>query len=328
MSPTPTPSPQPSGPTALRRRWSHFLSGLLLALKLLGAVLGTLALVAIFSIGGGVERYMRYLGAVMDVYASVIAFYFGWIFDLVVETVAGILVSLLRRYIEVGDHWKHAFTFLTLYAFADSFQFFGRKDAKAQDPTERRWLPISNESRMGLTSVVTGFCLALLAAVAVGMAPVDRSLGSGLVMIVASVGAIFLYWIVIALAHARWNRWNYAHRDKPPEAVEPFGYAFRKRAGFAVRRSLAGLVIGLVVFLIARKVSPAPAPGLIALGVLALALGLLWIARAVANASGDSLKARWRGARKNHNYGMGRDIAVRVVLAAGLSLANAVIVAD
>lgn len=323
MSP---PLPPPSGPTPARRRWRRlFMSGLSRVLKIVGAVFGTLALIAIFSIGGGVERYIRYLDVVMDVYSAVIDFTVGWIFDLLVETLADMLVSLLQRYIEVGSHWKHVFTFLTLYAFADSFQFFARKDARIQDPDEKRRLPVSNEFRMGLTSVFAGFCLALLAAVAVGMAPVDRSLWSGLVMIVASVGAIFLYWIVIALAHARWNRWNFAHRNGLREAIEPFGRAFRKRAAFAVRRSLAGLVLGLIVFLAARTV--APAPGLITLGALAFALGLLWVARSFTATPGGSIMERWRRARSNHNYGMGRDIAVRVALAAVVALVNAVVVA-
>lgn len=298
-------------------------SPLAVGLKVVGFVLGVLSLVALFSLGLGVDRYVRWLARAMQVYASILDVSVGWLFDLVVGAVADWLVSMLGRYVEVGPAWKHVFTIISLYAFADSAQFFGRRDAPVQDRGAPRRLRVRREWRVGLVSVGAGFTLGLAAAVIVGLTPLDRSLGSGLITIGAAVGAIFLYWLALALAHARWNRWNFAQRVTPMEPVEPFGQAFRKRAAYAVRRSLIGAGIGVGIFMIVRTVSPAPAPGLITLGALAFLLSGFWIYRAFQGPAGRPLRQRWADARRNHNYGMGCDIAVRVIAAALLAAVNA-----
>lgn len=316
MSSSEPSQPSTRPPRSLREA---LFARLIPALKVVGLFLGILVLAAIFSLGAGVERYVRQLAAALAIYGAVIDFCAGWLVDLASTW----LIELIRRYVPVGEHWRHVFTFLTLYTLADAFQFFARRDKPEQDPAARPLLPIDNEVRMGLTSFFAGVLLAVAAAAAVGMAPLDRSLASGLTMVGAAVGAVFVYWIVIALAHAFWNRWNYAQRVNPPQAVEPFGLAFRRRAMMAVRRSLGGLVLGMAVWGLVWRFTPAPAPGLIALGALAFALGGFWIWRAWDGARGEgSWLDRWRRAGKNDNRGMGIDIALRVAGGAAVAVIN------
>src|SRR5690606_1124602 len=129
---------------------------------------------------------------------------------------------------------------------------------------------------------------------------------SGVTMVVTAAAAVGLYWLVIALAHARWNRWNYAQRPgaDPGEPVEAFRPAWRKRAAMGLRRVLAGLALGLGVWWAVRTFTPAPAPGLIALRGVAFAPGLFWIWRAWRKARGAAgRRGRQRRARATDNPG-------------------------
>lgn len=306
---------KPGGRAALFAR-------LAVALKAAGLILGVLALTAIFSLGLGVERYFQQLARALALYGAAVDWCVGWLLELG----ADLVVRLIGRYVAVGEHWRHVFTFLTLYFMADAFQFWSREDAPRQDPDARPLLPIDNEVRMGLTSFLVGsVILALGAAVVVGLSPLDRSVVSGVTMVGTAAAAVGLYWLVIALAHARWNRWNYAQRPgaDPGEPVEAFRPAWRKRAAMGLRRALAGLALGLGVWWVVRTFTPAPAPGLIALGAMAFVLGLFWIWRAWSKARGEGgWRDRWRRARANANLGMGADMALRVAGGAAMVLLN------
>ena len=297
-------------------------------LKVVSLVLAALALTAIFTIGLGVDRYARGLAIVMDTYASAINILFGALVDNVAEFLSGWAISWLSLHVEIRSHWKDVFTFMTLYAFADAAQFFGRKDADGDPAAATRRVPLGGEKRMAATSLVVGFVLSLAAAAIVGMTPLDRSWASTLTLVLAPVAALFLYWQAIALAHAAWNRWNYAQGTKQP--LESFGRAFRLRSLYALRRCLGGAAFGLILAAILRAMGVA-VPGMVALGLLTLGLGLFWIYRAWISprVRAASVGAERRGLLTAHdNFRMGADIVIKVVAGGLLAATNAVVVAD
>lgn len=295
-------------------------------LKAVGVILATLALTAIFSLGLGVETYTRGLAVVMNAYSTAIGFLFGWLADLIAEQLSQLAISWLNLHLDIRPHWRDVFTFMTLYVFADAGQFFGRADTPGDPQAAARRLPIGNEKRMALTSFGVGFIMSLTAAVAVGLTPLDRSWGASLATVLAPVAALFVYWQAIALAHARWNRWNYAHGTGQP--IEGFWQAFRIRSNYAVRRCLGGGAIGVVLVAILR-VTGLAAPGMVALGLLILGLGLFWIYRAwisprVKQAT-DPAERRER-LTAHDNFRMGADIVLKVVAGGLLAITNAALV--
>lgn len=297
-------------------------------LKVASLVLAALALTAIFTIGLGVDRYIRGLAWVMDVYASVINVLFGALVDSVAEFLSGWAISWLSLHVDIRPHWKDVFTFMTLYAFADAAQFFGRKDADNDPAAATRRVPLGSEKRMALTSLAAGFMFSLAAAAVVGLTPLDQSWTSTLTLVLAPVTALFLYWQVVALAHASWNRWNYAEGTKQP--IENFGQAFRIRSLYAVRRCVGGAVIGLILAAILRTMGVA-VPGMVALGLLTLGLGLFWIYRARIS---PRVRAAPAGAERRHlltahdNFRMGADIVIKVAAGGLLAATNAMVVGD
>ncbi len=297
-------------------------------LKVVSLVLAALALTAVFTLGLGVDRYARGLAIVMETYASVINVLFGALVDTVAEVLSGWAISWLSLHLDIRPHWKDVFTFMTLYAFADAAQFFGRKDASGDPAAARRRIPLGGEKRMALTSLLVGFTVSLAGAVVVGLTPLDRSWASTLTLVLAPVTALFVYWQAIALAHAQWNRWNYAQGTKQP--VEGFWQAYRIRALYAVRRCLGGAVLGMILAAVLRAAGVA-APGMVALGLLALALGGFWIYRAWTSPKvrAASDPAERRSTLTSHdNFRMGADIVLKVVAGGLLAVGNAVVVAD
>lgn len=297
-------------------------------LKVVSLVLAALALTAVFTIGLGVDRYARGLAIVMETYASVINVLFGALVDTVAEVLSGWAISWLSLHLDIRPHWKDVFTFMTLYAFADAAQFFGRKDAEGDPALVRRRIPLGGEKRMALTSLLVGFTVSLAAAVVVGLTPLDRSWASTLTLVLAPVTALFLYWQAIALAHARWNRWNYAQGTKQP--LEGFWQAYRIRALYAVRRCLGGAALGMILAAALRAAGVA-VPGMVALGLLVLGLGAFWIYRAWISPRVRAAMnpAERRNALTSHdNFRMGADIVLKVVAGGLLAATNAMVVAD
>lgn len=280
-----------------------------------GVAVSALALVAIFSISFGVTRYAALLSMAMDVYGSTVGLLFGAMIDGAAEWLANRAFAWLDLRLTISPLWKDVFTLLTLYVFADSSGFLRRGLAPQTGADGRA------ELKMFAASVLAGFLLALVAAIAVGLTPLDSGWGGDAVLFGAPVVAVGLYWICVAAAHAIWNRENF-RRFRGVE--ETFGQAFRIRATRALVRSGAGLLIGTVLMVIFR-LAGVPRPGLLALAILTLVLGLFWIYRAT-NPDDRSRpwRARLRSAPGSDNFSMGLDMVAKVAVGGLLAGANAI----
>jgi hypothetical protein len=263
-----------------------------------------LALTAIFSLSFGVTRYAPLLASAMDAYASLSNFIVGALIENLADWLARACMAWFSLGLSIGDHWRDIFALITLYIFADASQFVGRW--VSPDPGTQRW----SEFKMALTALGAGFILALMAAVVGGLAPLDGSRVAGLALFVPAVVAFGLYAVILAWAHAAWNRENYRLFSGKDETRQG-AFSWRARAGLA--RAGAGLVAGLVFYGVAR-ILDAASPGLLTLALLAFTLGGFWIRRA-ANRPGP--KASWRermtSLRQDHNGQMGFDMILKVL---------------
>ncbi|MFN3535862.1 MAG: hypothetical protein ACK4Y4_00255 [Brevundimonas sp.] len=282
-----------------------------------GIAVSALALVAIFSLSFGVTRYTAVLDLAMHAYGSSIGILFGALIDGAAGWVAEQAFDWLDIRLTIASVWKDVFTLLTLYVFADSSGFLRRGLAPEPGADGKA------ELKMFAASVLAGFVLALAAAIAVGLTPVDHGWQGDAVLFAAPVIAVGLYWVCVAAAHATWNRENFRLFRGVDET---FGQAFRIRAVRALVRSGAGLVIGAALtamFVIAGV----PRPGLLALAVLALILGLFWIYRST-NPDDRSrpLQERMKSATGSDNFAMGMDMLAKVAVGGLLAGANAIAV--